>query len=238
MSHTQANDWSSSACSRSLELIGVTLIFMERRSTRIFYALLAIWMLGVGYGMHRIWKYKTTPGVAADTPSSWPRDTKLVRAREGATLVMLAHPYCPCTRASVGELSQLMTQLQGKVTAYVVFSIPTEDAAEFEENDMYRTAAAIPGVTVVRDIGGVESERFGGKTSGQTYVFAAGGATLFSGGITGARGHAGDNAGTRRINDLVIRGISDRSVSPVFGCGLQDHEGPALVAGAGGEERP
>ena len=204
-------------------------------STRIFYALLVVWTLGVGYGMHRIWKYKTTPGVVADTPSSWPRDTKLVQAREGATLVMLAHPYCPCTRASVGELSQLMTQLQGKVTAYVVFAIPAEDAAEFEENDMYRTAAAIPGVTVVRDIGGVESDRFGGKTSGQTYVFTAKGATLFSGGITAARGHSGDNAGSRRIADLVTQGISDRAVSPVFGCGLQDQDSPALAAGAAEE---
>ncbi|MDB4994446.1 MAG: hypothetical protein JWM74_1878, partial [Myxococcaceae bacterium] len=96
--------------------------------------------------------------------------------------------------------------------------------------DMYRTAAAIPGVTVVRDIGGVETERFGGKTSGQTYVFTASGATLFSGGITAARGHAGENAGSRRIADLVTHGVSDRAVSPVFGCGLEDHEGPALAA--------
>jgi hypothetical protein len=211
----------------------------DRTSTRIIYALLVLWIVGVGYGMHRIWKYKTTPGVAADTPSSWPADTKLVRAREGATLVMLAHPYCPCTRASVGELAQLMTQLRGKVTAYVVLAIPAEDAAEFEENETYRTAAAIPGVTVVRDIGGIESERFGGKTSGQTYVFTATGATLFSGGITAARGHAGDNAGSRRIAELVTRGTSDRTVSPVFGCGLQDSETTALplLAGASPEAR-
>ena len=41
------------------------------------------------------------------------------------------------------------------------------------------------------------------KTSGQVVVYDAKGALLFSGGITAARGHMGDNAGRDRITALL-----------------------------------
>jgi hypothetical protein len=198
--------------------------------SRNVVVLIAVWALGVGYGMHRLWQYKTTAGAKAEARSSWPASTKLTRSPDHATLVMMAHPYCPCTRASVSELSVLMTQLQGRVSAYVVFDIPESETADFEENDLWRTAAAIPGVTVVRDDGGAEAARFGAKTSGQTFVFDPEGTLLFSGGITGARGHAGDNLGRKWIVDLVRTGKSDGAQTAVFGCGLED---PTTSGGGG-----
>ena len=48
---------------------------------------------------------------------------------------------------------------------------------------------------MLRDDDGAEARRFGAETSGQTLLYDARGALAFSGGITGARGHAGDNAG-------------------------------------------
>jgi hypothetical protein len=53
-------------------------------------------------------------------------------------------------------------------------------------------------------------------------LYNSDGQLLFSGGITGARGHEGDNAG----EDLVIAGLNGQNVgfqhTPVFGCSLQD----------------
>jgi hypothetical protein len=43
---------------------------------------------------------------------------------------------------------------------------------------------------------------------------------IFSGGITGSRGHAGDNAGEMTLVSLLTRGQADRSGTSVFGCPL------------------
>jgi hypothetical protein len=57
-------------------------------------------------------------------------------------------------------------------------------------------------------------------TSGQTVLYDNEGALLFSGGITGARGHAGDNAGRTSLVELLNRGAAGRSRTSVFGCPL------------------
>ena len=133
---------------------------------------------------------------------------------------MLAHPHCPCTAASVGELAQIMARLQGKVAAYVLFVKPKEAGRDWDDTSLRRSAEAIPGVNVVFDPDGVEARRFGAETSGHTLLFAADGRLLFSGGITASRGHAGDNAGERAIVALVNNQTPARTQTLVFGCSL------------------
>jgi hypothetical protein len=133
---------------------------------------------------------------------------------------MLAHPHCPCTRASLGELARLMAQAQGRVTAYVLFVKPSDFPDGWEKTDLLTSASAIPGVTVVRDDEGVEAGRFRAATSGQTMLYDAGGKLLFSGGITSARGHEGDNAGRAAIVSLLTTDEAGQGGTPVFGCPL------------------
>ena len=133
---------------------------------------------------------------------------------------MLAHPHCPCSRASVGELAQIMAHAQGHVRAYVVFIKPAALPDDWDETDLRRSAAAIPGVTVIRDLDGREAAIFHAATSGQTMLYAADGRLLYSGGITGSRGHFGDNDGYNAILSLVLRGQADKNNAPVFGCSL------------------
>jgi hypothetical protein len=52
---------------------------------------------------------------------------------------------------------------------------------------------------------GHEACLFGAATWGQTMVYGRDGRLLFSGGITAARGHYGDNAGTQAIAALLER---------------------------------
>lgn len=180
----------------------------------------ALWLLAIGAGGRYLWGYESTPGVAASAPDRWPAASRIKPAASRPTLVMLAHPQCPCTRASIGELTRLMTQAQGRVTAYVLFVKPPEFSAGWEQTDLWASAAAIPGVTVVRDDDGVEAARFGAATSGQTVLYDASGKLLFSGGITAARGHAGDNAGRSAIVSLLVNDESEQKESPVYGCPL------------------
>jgi len=179
----------------------------------------------VAFGLRAFLNYDTKPGRVGVVPSTWPV-SQIERASDHATLVMVAHPRCPCTRASVGELAQIMAQLQGKVVAYVLFVKPTNSGADWEETDLRRSAAAIPGVTVVSDVDGVEARRFGAETSGHTLLFGADGRLLFSGGITESRGHAGDNAGESAIVSLVNNHAAARTDTFVFGCALAVREQP------------
>jgi len=191
-----------------------------KKSKLILVVTSVSWLLLIGSGVAFLWNYEGNPGVAAAAPEVWPADSLIRRASDRATLVMLAHPHCPCTRASVEELSRLMTQAQGRVKAYVLFIKPPDLSEGWEQTDLLTSAAAIPGVTVVRDDEGVEASRFHASTSGQTVLYDAVGKLLFSGGITSARGHEGDNAGRTAIVSLLTAGTAERDETPVFGCPL------------------
>jgi hypothetical protein len=178
------------------------------------------WLLIVSIGLWRVWGYENASGVAAAPPHQWPADSRIQPARDHATLVMLAHPHCPCTRASIGELASIMAHCQGRLTAYVLFLKPKGFSDDWEQTDLWQSAAIIPGVTVVADDDGSEARRFHAVTSGQTVLYDTQSRLLFSGGITGARGHSGDNAGRSSIVSLVNEGAADQTETAVFGCPL------------------
>jgi hypothetical protein len=102
----------------------------------------------------------------------------------------------------------------------VLFAKPPNLPRDWEQTDLWETAAAIPGVKVMRDDDGLEARRFHAATSGQTMLYDKKGNLLFSGGITGGRGHEGDNAGRSAIVSLLTTGKADDWETPVFGCAL------------------
>jgi hypothetical protein len=130
---------------------------------------------------------------------------------------MVAHPLCPCSRASVGELASLMTRAAGRLAARVVF---VRYAGLEVETDLWRSAAAIPGVTVIADEGGREAKLFGAATSGQALLFDRDGRLLFHGGVTAARGHDGTSFGEEAILTLVGGAKPEPAEAPVYGCSL------------------
>lgn len=191
-----------------------------KKNRLILFAVGALWLSMICVGMWFLKEYEINPGVAAAAPVRWPVDTLLERAADNPTLVMLAHPHCPCTRASIGELARLMTQARGRVKAYVLFVKPPNFSEGWEQTDLLTSTAAIPGVVVVRDDNGVEATRFHAATSGQTMLYDAQGRLKFRGGITSARGHAGDNEGRTAIVSLLTDGDTGQRETPVFGCPL------------------
>ena len=186
----------------------------------ILGAVVMLWLAGAVGGLFVVWAYDNGPGTPATTESEWPANTSLERATDGPTLVLLAHPQCTCTRASIGELAEALARAQSLPKTYVVFLKPSSMPDGWEKSDLWNTAAALPGAIVVSDHDGREAERFGAVTSGQTLVYDAGGALLFSGGITGSRGHAGDNAGRASVVALLNRVPGSHASTNVFGCSL------------------
>jgi len=179
-----------------------------------------LWFVAVGAGLLFLWSYANAPGVAAAAPSRWPTASRIKPAPDRATLVMLTHPQCPCTRASIEELDQLMAHCQGRVNAYVVLMKPHGFADDWVETDLWRHALRIPGVSVLVDEDGTETHQFRAETSGQVLLYGTDGRLLFSGGITGSRGHVGDNFGESAIESLINTGSADNDHGLVFGCPL------------------
>lgn len=183
-----------------------------------------VWTLIVAAGMGWLWKYAATPGSGAEPPHEWPSQSAVERVAGKATLVMLAHPHCSCSAASLGELQVLMAQVHDLASAHVLFVRPETKPEGWDASDLWSRAASIPGVTASWDTDATEAHRFGAITSGQTVVYDAAGRLLFHGGITGARGHVGDNVGRARVVALLTGGHADRRESFVYGCSLEDHE--------------
>lgn len=198
---------------------------MKLRKGRFILAVACVaWAAMTIGGLGVLWSYANQPGPATSPPSRWPSHSLIQPANDRATLVMSAHPHCPCTRASIGELALLMAQAKGRVTAYVLFVKPANSSTDWEKTDLWQSAASIPDVKVIVDDDGVESHRFHSLTSGQTALYDVDGNLIFSGGITASRGHSGDNAGRSAIVSLLNDGKAERTVTSVFGCPLYgDH---------------
>jgi hypothetical protein len=184
-------------------------------------AALALWVGLVGFGMNTLWRYSNTPGQRATPPSGWPAEAPVQPGKGRATLVMFAHPNCPCSRASIGELAIILAHADGMVDAHVFFYKPVNEASTWVRTDLWHSAGAIPGVHLHEDPEGALARRFGASTSGQTLLYNAGGRVVFNGGITAARGHSGDNNGRHAIVALLHGATPDQNLTPVFGCSLR-----------------
>lgn len=180
------------------------------------------WLGATLTGLGLLASHASQPGASGLAPQEWPAESNIPRASDQPTLVMFAHPRCPCTRASLTELSKIVSR-QPEVAVRIVFYRPVaSDADSWEQTDQVRTAAAIPGAVVYWDLDGHEAQRFGAQTSGQALLFGPGGNLLFHGGLTPARGHVGDNLGSQSLAALLDGATSVPGGAPVFGCGLQD----------------
>jgi hypothetical protein len=190
-------------------------------SPQVWVAVLGVvWLSAATAGLWVLWRWDNTPGEAAHTTNQWPVSTTLARASDRPTLVVLAHPHCTCTRASLGELAEAIARARTPPRTYVLFMAPTSFGKGWEKTDLWQQAASIPGVTVVGDADGNEARHFGAETSGQTLLYDEQGVLVFSGGITGARAHAGDNLGRQSLVALLNRDPATTHGTRVFGCPL------------------
>jgi hypothetical protein len=101
-----------------------------------------------------------------------------------------------------------------------VFIKPNKIEGGWVRTSLWKAAANIPGVTVLRDDSGREAARFGAATSGQVLLYGADGHLQFSGGTTAARGKAGESRGRTSLVALLNGDHPSDLRTPVFGCDL------------------
>ena len=180
----------------------------------------ALWLFAIGIGLIKIYDYEFTPGPQGTLSSQWPTASSIKKPNDMFQFIMVVHPHCPCSRASMGELEKIMAHNQGKVNTYVLFVRPKQFDKTWVMTDLYQQALRIPGVQVIIDDEGRLAELFGATTSGQTFLYDKTGNLIFTGGITESRGHAGDNVGSDTVNALINHRLVSVHKTKFFGCSI------------------
>ena len=191
----------------------------KRILTLSLIAAAVAWAGTIAMAFEAIRRFESTPGLPASAPRAWPAATIVPRTPGTWSLVMLVHPHCSCSRASVQELAEIVEKAPRAVQTTVLVYRPREMAAGWERTNVYDAATRVRRARVLIDDDGAEARNFGGFTSGQTFLYDGDGRLRFAGGVTSLRGHAGLNRG--RVD--VIRIASQRSGDgshPVFGCAI------------------
>src|SRR5882757_6736657 len=64
-----------------------------------------LWLLSVGAGIAALWQYSLSPGTRGEPPHEWPSSSAIRPEPDQFTLVVVVHPHCVCSRATIGELA-------------------------------------------------------------------------------------------------------------------------------------
>lgn len=169
-------------------------------------------------GLAAVAAHQILPGQAGAGPASWPALAGFSNDARKPTLVMLAHPGCPCTLASLRELERIQGETSVGLTAHILFlEVP---GAQNEDSATIRLARTIPGVVVKTGQPARAAQIWGARTSGQAFLYDRAGVLRFSGGLTPARGHEGLNVGHSAVESFVRSGKLETDHAPVFGCSL------------------
>jgi hypothetical protein len=186
---------------------------------RTTLALTAFWLLACAGGLYALGAHAGASGAVGAVPRRWPSGAAARPESSGATLLLFAHPRCPCTRAALDELAWVLARSRGRATARVFFYRPLGAAAGWERTPLWDEARAL-GARVAADPDGAQARAFGARTSGMVVIYGAEGRLLYEGGITAGRAQEGDGPG-REAAVAAIEGKLARPVEgSVFGCAL------------------
>lgn len=187
------------------------------------WAVSVLWFTGVCGGMSVLWSYSSEPSHASTSAAGrWPEGSGVSRNESIPTLVVAIHPKCPCSRATAEELSRIVRYTQQRMEVIALVYSPDSMPQGWERTDLWSSLSKVTWCRVISDTNGAEIARFGAATSGECMLFGADGVLVFHGGITGSRGHAGDNAGSSSVVAYSRGHELQRSSTPVFGRSIFD----------------
>ncbi len=212
--------------------------WLKRGRGYLIGAAIAGWLGLMASAFFLLVRHEQTPG-SASTPiaARLPEELDFRPTPGRAVLLMFVHPRCPCSRASLGELEKLASRAPASCDICLVFYKPVQAPDDWVKTSLYAEAQRLGWPTCV-DPGGVLAERIGATTSGHVLIYNAHRRLVFSGGITGSRGHWGDNESEETALNVLTHDLPRVPSRPVFGCSLQrpaqrrgSTENPTLAQG-------
>lgn len=188
----------------------------------------ASWLSLCSAGLWQLGEHATSAGSAGSPPRILPAGVAdgLSWSGDRTLLVLIAHPQCPCLAASLDELQAVLDAAPDTALRILVFE-PTRRPKSWEPTASSTLFGDLPAGTVILDQDGELARSLGATTSGHVSMYAQNGRLAFAGGITGSRGHRGDNESRRALQRaLRTTNSPQRSRSqpttprptPVYGC--------------------
>ncbi|MGE0374329.1 MAG: RedB protein [Planctomycetaceae bacterium] len=186
---------------------------------------IALWAVVTAAGAIVLVSYSNSSGDVGRASPRFPTHAGIAGSSERFTLVMFAHPRCPCSKASIEQLARIHARCRDRLEIRVLFFCPYDQPASWVRTGTWDSASRIPGASVAIDPDGQLAAQFGARTSGHVCLYDKEGRLMFHGGITAGRGHEGDNIGTSAVIACVRgeRPLYDHA--PVFGCSIPAQAG-------------
>jgi hypothetical protein len=214
---------------------------LDPRARLIVTAACGLWMAIAGVGLALIASHDSKAGRRAIVPAAWSSELGLPE-QDGRPLVVVAvHPRCPCTPSTIDAIRDATARAQAEPRIIAIVMTPSSQGPDWAGGESLAKLREI-GAQINIDLDGAGAARLGATTSGHVIVFAADGTRVFSGGVTPSRGHVGECNGTTAL-EASLRGRRPHiAETPVFGCELQDANGPrdgtTAAACCGGKAGP
>ena len=147
---------------------------------------------------------------------------------------MAVHPMCPCTRASLEALGEVVREFGPEATVRLLAFRPEGSPEGWGSAGIQRAREMLPAAIVADDPGGLEARRFGLFTSGGIVAFDTSGRQRFSGGLTAGRGVARRSAGIDALRAVLANREPAHATCRTYGCPLMSGRGDSAARG----ERP
>src|SRR5258707_14071795 len=80
------------------------------KGTLVIAVAIVVWGLALGYGIRQLLLFSNSAGGLAQPPAEWPAGAPIRPATDRAILLVFVHPQCPCTSATIGDLSPIMAR--------------------------------------------------------------------------------------------------------------------------------
>jgi hypothetical protein len=196
--------------------------------------ILFAWIVLAGTGQGLLLEHANRPGERSATPLELSSDLRAALGwrPQRPLLVVVAHPQCPCLPATLGELADALADDLPIELRLLVYT-PSAPPADWDDDAALALQRGLRADSIVADTDGTIARGLGSTTSGHLVLCDRDGRVRFSGGITGSRGHAGDNAHGSTLRQCLADVCDPRPAqtttpveTPVFGCALREQSRP------------
>jgi len=179
-----------------------------------------VWLGLIVIGYTWLFRYSFVAGEASTSPGSIPHVLASPGSSSRWQVFLALHPHCPCSLATVRELAKILTRAADVSVVTVLMYKPSNEPDGWLEGRLLDECRRM-NCRIRPDPEGGFAKALGTVTSGDVVVYDASGKLRYHGGITGSRGHEGDNLGQQAVIDILRGHNASRTAMPVFGCPIQ-----------------
>jgi len=181
---------------------------------------LLLWLGLIVGGYAWLLRYSFAAGEASASPHAIPSSVASQAPSGRAQLFLALHPRCPCSRATLSELANILSRAPKACDVTVLMYTPAGEPDRWREGALLDECRRL-NCRVRPDPDGRLAGSLGSLTSGGVVLYDTKGRLRYQGGITASRGHEGDNAGQRAVIEILRGDRGSQKSMPVFGCPIQ-----------------